>query len=308
MKKWIESWILVGVLAALVALFAGLKPTFLSAATLGSIANSIPALAVVATGMTLVMITGGIDLSVGSVLGFCGAVVGVVMADWHWGIGTGLLSSVLIGAIIGGLTGGMSVGLRVPSFIVSLGMLEMARGFAFKTTQSQTKYIGSSIEALGAPFAGLVLSPAFFIALGVVAAGQVLLSHQVLGRRWIAIGSNLEAAHVSGVPVNSPRVQAHALLGALAGLAAVFNCSRLGSADPNAGVGFELDAIAAVVVGGTRLSGGSGSVMKTFLGVLIIATLKAGLVQLGAAEADKRIVTGAVIIAAVVADSWRRKG
>lgn len=306
MRRFADYLILLAVLAALVLLFGLLRDSFFSAATLGSVANRIPALALVATGMTLVMITGGIDLSVGSLLGFCGAAVGVMMADWQWGLALALPASLLLGAALGGTTGAVSVKLRLPSFIVSLGMLEIARGLAFLTTNSQTKYIGAGIEALGAPVGGLVISPAFLISVLVVIAGQVLLSHRVLGRHWIAIGANREAALISGVPVDRPRLLAHALLGALTGLAAVFNCSRLGSADPNAGVGFELGAIAAVVVGGTSLMGGRGSVVKSFLGVLIIATLEAGLVQIGASEPAKRVVTGAVIVAAVLADTWRR--
>ena len=307
MRRFADHLILLTVLAALVLLFGLLRDSFFSAATLGSVANRLPALAVVATGMTLVMITGGIDLSVGSLLGFCGAAVGVLMADWQWGLALALPASVLLGALLGGTTGAVSVKLRLPSFIVSLGMLEIARGLAFLTTDSQTKYIGAGIESLGAPIGGLVLSPAFFISVLVVAAGQTVLSHTPLGRHWIAIGANREAALVSGVPVDRPRLLAHALLGALTGLAAVFNCSRLGSADPNAGVGFELSAIAAVVVGGTSLMGGRGSVVKSFLGVLVIATLEAGLVQIGASEPMKRVVTGMVIVAAVLADTWRRK-
>lgn len=307
MRRFADYLILLAVLAAMVALFGLLRDSFLSAATLGSVANRIPALALVATGMTLVMITGGIDLSVGSLLGFCGAAVGVLMADWHWGLALALPASMALGTLLGGTTGAVSVKLRLPSFIVSLGMLEIARGLAFLTTDSQTKYIGAGIESLGAPIGGLVLSPAFFISVLVVAAGQTVLSHTPLGRHWIAIGANREAALVSGVPVDRPRLLAHALLGALTGLAAVFNGSRLGSADPNAGVGFELSAIAAVVVGGTSLMGGRGSVVKSFLGVLVIATLEAGLVQIGASEPMKRVVTGTVIVAAVLADTWRRK-
>ena len=307
LRRFADYFILLAVLVAMVLLFGLLRDSFFSVATLGSVANRIPALALVATGMTLVMITGGIDLSVGSVLGFCGAAVGVMMADWQWGLALALLASITLGAAIGGTTGAVSVKLRLPSFIVSLGMLEIARGLAFLTTNSQTKYIGAGIESLGAPFAGLVISPAFVISVLVVAAGQVMLSHMAVGRHWIAIGANREAALISGVPVDRPRILAHALLGALTGLAAVFNCSRLGSADPNAGVGFELSAIAAVVVGGTSLMGGRGSVVKSFIGVLIIATLEAGLVQIGASEPMKRVVTGTVIVAAVLADTWRRK-
>lgn len=306
-RRFADFLILLAVLAAMILLFGMLRESFFSIGTLGSVANRIPALALVATGMTLVMITGGIDLSVGSLLGFCGAAVGVMMADWQWGLALALLSSIALGSLIGGTTGAVSVKLRLPSFIVSLGMLEIARGLAFLTTNSQTKYIGAGIESLGAPFSGLVISPAFVISVIIVILGQVVLSHMAVGRHWIAIGANREAALISGVQVDRPRILAHALLGALTGLAAVFNCSRLGSADPNAGVGFELSAIAAVVVGGTSLMGGRGSVVKSFMGVLIIATLEAGLVQIGASEPMKRVVTGAVIVAAVLADTWRRK-
>ena len=307
MRRFADYLILLAVLVAMIVLFGMVRDTFWSFATLGNIANRIPALALVATGMTLVMVTGGIDLSVGSVLGLCGAVAGVMMADWHWALPLALVGSVIVGGSIGSTTGAVSVKLGLPSFIVSLGMLEIARGLAFLATNSQTKYIGAEIESLGAPIGGLVISPAFLISVLVVVAGQVMLSHMAIGRHWIAIGANREAALVSGVPVDRPRILAHALLGALTGLAAVFNCSRLGSADPNAGVGFELSAIAAVVVGGTSLMGGRGSVVKSFIGVLIIATLEAGLVQIGASEPMKRVVTGTVIVAAVLADTWRRK-
>ncbi len=307
LRRWTDFLVLMAVWAGMIVLFGLLRDSFFSVSTLGSVANRIPALALVATGMTLVMVTGGIDLSVGSVLGFCGAVVGVLMADQQWGLPGALCASLLVGTLMGGLNGLVSVKLRLPSFIVTLGMLEIARGLAFLTTDSQTKYIGASVESLGAPIGGLVISPAFIIALVIVACGQVMLSHMTLGRHLIAIGANREAALISGVPVDRPRILAHALLGLLTGLAAVFNCSRLGSADPNAGVGFELSAIAAVVVGGTSLMGGRGSVVKSFLGVLIIATLEAGLVQIGASEPVKRVVTGAVIVAAVLADTWRRK-
>ena len=298
---------LLAVWGGLIVLFGELGSGFLSAATLGSVANRIPALLLAATGMTLLMVTGGIDLSVGSVLGFCGAMVGVIMVDVGWGLAGAIALSVLLGLVVGGINGLVSVKLHLPSFIVTLGMLEVARGLAFLATHSQTKYIGAAIEGVGTPLRGWIVSPAFLAALLLVAAGQAVLSYTVFGRYLIAAGANADAAAICGVPVDRTRLWAHALLGGLTGLAAVFNCSRLGSADPNAGVGFELSVIAAVVVGGTSLQGGRGSVVKSLLGVLIVATLEAGLVQLGASEPVKRVVTGAVIILAVLADTWRRR-
>jgi ribose transport system permease protein len=299
--------VLLVVWGGLILLFGRLSSGFLSTASLGAVANRIPALLLTATGMTLLMVTGGIDLSVGSVLGLCGAIVGVAMVDFGWGLTGALVLSILLGCLIGGVNGLVSVKLRLPSFIVSLGMLEIARGLAFLATHSQTKYIGAAVEGIGTAIDGWVVSPAFVAALAVVALGQAMLSYTVLGRYLIAVGANREAASLSGVPVDRTRLWAHAILGALTGLAAVINCSRLGSADPNAGVGFELSVIAAVVVGGTSLLGGRGSVVKSLLGVLIVATLEAGLVQIGATEPVKRVVTGAVIVIAVFADTWRRR-
>lgn len=299
--------VLGGVLVALLVLFSSLSPAFLGPATLGSIANRIPALLVSATGMTLLMVTGGIDLSVGSVLGLSGALVGVAIVDLGWGLAAATLGAVLVGGLVGAVNGAVSVKLRLPSFIVTLGMLEIARGLAFLATHSQTKYIGATVEALGAPIHGWVVSPAFLVALAIGALGQALLSFTVFGRYLVAVGANPDAAAIAGIRIDRPRIAAHVIVGALTGLAAVFACSRLGSADPNAGVGFELAVIAAVVVGGTSLQGGRGSVAKSLLGVVIVATLEAGLVQLGASEPVKRVVTGAVIVLAVLADSWRRR-
>jgi ribose transport system permease protein len=305
--RFSDLFVLLVVWCGLILLFGRLSSGFLSTASLGAVANRIPALLLTATGMTLLMVTGGIDLSVGSVLGLCGALVGVAMVDFGWGLTGGIFLSILLGCLIGGVNGLVSVKLRLPSFIVSLGMLEIARGLAFLATHSQTKYIGAAVEGIGTAIDGCVVSPAFVVALAVVALGQAMLSYTVLGRYLIAVGANREAASLSGVPVDRTRLWAHAILGALTGLAAVINCSRLGSADPNAGVGFELSVIAAVVVGGTSLLGGRGSVVKSFLGVLIVATLEAGLVQIGATEPVKRVVTGAVIVIAVFADTWRRR-
>ena len=306
-KRYADLAVLSAVWLLLVLLFGRASGSFMSAATLGSVANRIPALLLSATGMTLLMVTGGIDLSVGSLLGLSGAVVGVVMVDGGFGLPAALLAGIAVGCLVGGINGLVSVKLQLPSFIVTLGTLEIARGLAFLITRSQTKYIGPAVEGLGNAMDGWIVSPAFLAALAAVVLGQLLLSFSVLGRHLVAVGANTEAATLAGVPVDRTRLWAHTLLGALTGLAGVFNCSRLGSADPNAGVGFELSVIAAVVVGGTSLAGGRGSVIKSGLGVLIVATLEAGLVQLGASEPIKRVVTGVVIVAAVFADSWRRR-
>ena len=280
---------------------------FFIALTFITLSNRIPALTVVAAGMTLVLIIGGIDLSVGSVAGLCGSALGVAMVDYHLPLGIAALICIGIGLLAGALNGLISVCLGIPSFIVTLGMLEIARGLAYLATNSQTKYIGGPVEGLSNSIHGLGVSPAFIIAILIIIAGQVLLSRTVFGRFLVAIGTNERAVRLAGININPPKIAVFMLLGALSGLAGMFGTSRLGSSDPNAGIGLELSAIAAVVIGGTSLMGGRGSVINSFIGVLIIATLEAGLAQVGASEPAKRVITGAVIVVAVIMDAWRKK-
>jgi ribose transport system permease protein len=289
----------------LVLLFGALSHNFLSARTFSALANRIPALTVVSAGMTLVLIIGGIDLSVGSVVGLSGSVLGVALVTWHLPFWVGILLCLGVGLIAGSINGIISVCVGIPSFIVTLGMLEIARGLAYLVSNSQTQYIGDAVAWPSEPISGLSVSPAFIIAIIVIVLGQIVLSRTVFGRHLLAIGSNETAVRYSGINPNPAKIAAFALLGLLSGLGAVFYTSRLGSSDPNAGVGMELSAIAAVVIGGTSLMGGRGSVVNTFFGVLIIATLEAGLAQVGASEPCKRVVTGSVIVVAVVLDAWR---
>lgn len=303
---------LLGVLALLVLIFSLRSEHFLSQQTLVTVANNIPDLLVISVGMTLVLIIGGIDLSVGSLLALSSAMLGVCMVDWGWPLWSAIPVCLGVGAVCGMLNGVISVKAGIPSFIVTLGMLEMARGGAYLITDSQTKYIGSSIEWIGVPLKGFVFSPAFLLALVIVAAGQYLLTRTVFGRYCVAIGTNAEAVRMSGIRTAPCSVAVFTISGLLCGLAGVMQTSRLSSADPNAAVGLELSAIAACVIGGTSLMGGRGSVINTFFGVLIIAVLQTGLAQIGATDPSKRVITGAVIIIAVLLDAarqrWKRSG
>lgn len=296
-----------GIWIGLIVLFSFTSEHFLTKHTIGVIANRIPPLALIAVGMTFVLIIGGIDLSVGSVMGLCGAVVGLALVDWKWSLPAAILLALAVGIAAGAVNGGVSAGLGIPSFIVSLGMLEIARGLAYTATDSQTRYIGVAVEDLANPIMPIGVSFAFFLAIAAVVAGQIALRSTVFGRRILAIGANETAAHLAGVRTRFYKVIVFAITGALTGLAAVCYTSRLGSADPNAGVGLELSAIAAVVIGGTSLMGGRGSVVNSFFGVLIIATLDYGLAQIGASETSKRVITGVVIIVAVIVDSVRER-
>ncbi len=295
-----------GALLGLIFFFGLSTEHFLSWTTFQTIANQIPDAIVIAVGMTFVLIIAGIDLSVGSVLAFSGAVLGVCIVQLQMPLLPAALCCLGAGILCGTVNGLIVIRWSVPSFIVTLGMMEIARGGAYMVTRSQTQYIGSTIEVVGeTSLLGLSLS--FLIALCAVIVGQIVLTKTVFGRHMIAIGTNEEAVRLSGIDTRPVKIAVFAISGFLTSIGAIIHCSRLASADPNAGTGFELQAIAAVVIGGTSLMGGRGSVVSSFFGVLIIAVLGAGLAQIGAQESTKRLVTGCVIVVAVILDYYRRK-
>ena len=305
MKLGWDYGVLLLVLAGMVAVFSFRSENFFQQSTFVSIANQIPDLTFIAVGMTLVLLVGGIDLSVGSVLALSSAVLGTLMVDHEWSLWSAIPLCLLAGVICGLFNGVVSIGLRIPSFIVTLGMLEMARGATKVVTDSQTRYIGSAVEAIGEPIPVLLLSPAFLFSLVVVGLGQFLLTRTVFGRYCIAIGTNEEAVRMSGIRTEPYSIAVFAISGLMCGFAGLSQVSRLSSADPNAAIGIELSAIAACVIGGTSLMGGRANVVSTFIGVLIIAVLQTGLAQLGVSDANKQIITGAVIVVAVLLDACR---
>ena len=298
---------LLAALAVLILLFALRSDRFLTSLTVTTLLNQIPALTVVTVGLTCVLIVGGIDLSVGSVLALSAATIGATIVDWQWPLWAAAVAGVALGLAAGTLNGLITVAWSLPSFIVTLGTLEIARGAAYLVTSSRSIYIGAAVEPVGAPIPGLGLSPAFVVALLLVAAAQVMLARTILGRYMIAVGTNEQAVRLSGIDPRRVKLAVFVIAGGLAGLGGLFNVARLESADPNAGVGMELSAIAAVVIGGTSLMGGRGSVVNSFLGVLIITVLQTGLAQIGASEPAKRIITGVVIVLAVIIDVYRHR-
>jgi ribose transport system permease protein len=257
-------------------------------------------------GMTFVLIIAGIDLSVGSVLALSGAVFGVALVHGGLPLALAVPLCLLVGLACGAANGLVIIRWRLPSFIVTLGMLEAARGAAYLVTQSRTIYIGGPVEVI-TETAVLGLSLPFILAIAVVAAGQLVLSRTVFGRYLIAIGTNEEAVRLSGIDPRPYKLTVFVLAGLLAAVAAVIQTARMSSANPNTAAGFELQVIAAVVIGGTSLMGGQGSVVNSFFGVLIIAVLGAGLAQVGVRDEYKRLITGCVIVAAVILDQYRHR-
>ena len=301
-------WSYLGLLPALLAMiifFSIKSQNFLTWGTFQMIANQIPALAVMATGMTYVLIIGGIDLSVGSVLAFSAAVMGMAMVKLGINMPLAIIMGLAIGLACGAITGVITVW-GIPSFIMSLGMLEMARSGAYFATDQRTEYIGGDIGIISEPLI-YGISPAFLAAIVIIIAGQVVLTRTVLGRKMIGIGTNEEAMRLAGIDPRPIKIGVFALMGVLAAIGGVFQTSRAEAADPGAGTGMELQVIAAVVIGGTSLMGGRGSVFATFVGVLIMAVLETGLAQIGASEQVKRFITGLIIIAAVGFDVYRTR-
>ena len=295
-----------GVVVALVVVFSLMSPRFFSPLTFTMIANQIPSSIIAAVGMTFVLIIAGIDLSVGSVLAFTSAVLGVCIVRFELGLPVAIAACLATGLVCGAINGFVTVKWQLPSFIVTLGMLEMARGATYLVTNSQTQYIGDPIEPI-AETAVLGIPLPFLLALTIVIIGQLVLSYTVFGRYMIAIGTNEEAVRLSGIDPRPVKFLVFVVSSFLVAIAAVLHTSRMASADPNTGTGFELQIIAAVVIGGTSLMGGRGSVVRSFFGVLIIAVLGSGLAVIGASEHTKRLVTGAVIVAAVILDYYRRR-
>ena len=293
-------------LLLLIAIFSIMADNFLSTSTLFSILSQLPALTVITIGMTLVLIGGGIDLSVGSVAALSGAILGFCVSSLEIPLlFAGILA--IIGACLAGLVNGiLGSYLKLPVFIVTLGMLEASRGVAYLVSDSQTVYIGPSVQVLALPISGLGLSVSFLISISLVLLAHLVITRTTFGRYLIAIGTNEQAARISGIRPEPILASALIVSGLLAGLGGVMNTAYLGASDPNAGIGLELSAIAAAVIGGTSLMGGRGSIIGAFLGLLIICVLQNGLAQLVVSEPFKRLMTGLVIILAVLIDRWRR--
>lgn len=293
-------------LAVLITAFGLLSPHFLTLKTFGAIANQIPSLTVIAVGMTFVILLGSVDLSVGSMMALCS--VGLAIGLERWGLPpvVAVFFAVVIGAGGGAINGLIIARWRIPSFIVTLAVLEMARGAAYLIADTRTIYIGSTLSWLSRPLFGFV-SFGFLLALAFVAVAHLVVQYTVFGRYVVGVGTNEAAMRLSGINASAIRVAVFALSGLTTAIAAILEIGRLEAADPNAGIGLELRVIAAVVIGGTSFMGGRGNVISTFVGVLIIAVLETGLAQLGTSEPLKRILTGLVIVLAVVHDISRTR-
>jgi ribose transport system permease protein len=288
-------------------IIAVLEPKFLSSGNLGSVARQTAVITIMARGMTMVMVSGGIDLSVGSMMALAGVAGAFVLAGGAPTI-VGIATSIAAGAVCGFANGAAVTTLRIPPFIVTLGAMGIYRGIALLVTD------GKAVVGLPTRFGyfaegnllGLIPVP-LLIVVAVALAIHFLLSRTRLGRYCYAIGSNVEAARYAGVRVARSQIIFYLILGALAGLAGAIEAARLVTGQPTAGEGYELRVIAAVVIGGGSLSGGQGTVIGTIIGALIMGVLANGANLLGISSFTQQIVIGAVIVLAVTFDEFQRR-
>ena len=298
-------------LLAMVAFFSAVAPDFTTHENVANILTQITINLILATGMTFAILIGGIDLSVGAVMALCAVVAGTVLKldslSDPVAIALGIGASLFVGMACGACNGFVSSFWRVPSFIVTLGMLNVARGAALEVTNARTIYdFPDAFTAFGT--ASVLGVPVMFVlALLLLAAGWVVLTRTVFGRMIYAIGNNEEAVRLSGHRPFVFKVLAFTVTGLCVGIAALVYMTRLTIANPILGIGFELNAIAAVIIGGTSLSGGRGSLVGTLLGAAIIGVLANGLILMGVTDFVRQIVTGLVIIGAVILDSYRAR-
>ncbi len=304
--------------AALIVLFVVFSlasENFLSFSNIVGILLATAVNGVLALGVTFVIIAGGIDLSIGTVMTFAAVMTGVFITNLQLPVFVGILGGLAAGALCGLVNGLIIAKLKIPPFIATLGMLNVAKGLALVSSSLKPIYFSDAPvfnalamgSVLGSLIPGFDIPNAVLIMFGAAIIASLILTKTVLGRYTFALGSNEEATRLSGVNVNAWKIGIYTLAGLFSGLAGVLIASRLNSAQPALGQGYELDAIAAAVIGGTSLSGGEGSILGTIIGAFIISTLTNGLRILSVPQEWQTVITGGIVILAVYLDIVRRR-
>jgi len=310
MKNLLQSFGIGFALLLEFALFAALSPHFFTADNLLNVTLQISITAIVAVGMTFVILTAGIDLSVGSLMAFVGVVsTSMLKLDLPlaFNFPFAILVGLLLGAASGMLAGSFVTRFSVTPFIVTLALMTIWRGLAFVYTEGRPIWelpeafavLGNG-RTLGIPNPSIVMVVVFVVA-------YIVLSFTRFGRYVYAIGGNAEAARLAGIPVKRIVTQVYVISGALSAVSGILLASRMNSGQPNAGLMYELDVIAAVVVGGTSLFGGRGTVTGTFLGSMLIGVLRNGLNLLNVGSYVQQVIVGVVILLAVLLDQWKKR-
>jgi ribose transport system permease protein len=295
-------------LIVLFVFFSLANPNFLSWSNVSGILLATSVTGIMALGATFVIVTGGIDLSVGTGMTLCSVMTGVFLTNLGLPLVVGVVGGILTGAVIGLINGANISILGIPPFIATLAMMMIAQGLSLVISGTKPIYFtdvpGFESIALGKLIPGL--PNAVLIFFGAAAIAGLLLSKSVMGRYALSIGSNEEATAISGIDVRRWKVVIYTVAGLFTGLAGVVMASRLNSAQPGLGLGYELEAIAAVVIGGTSLRGGRGTILGTVIGALIMSVLTNGLRIMSIPQEWQKVAVGAVILLAVFTDILRR--
>jgi ribose transport system permease protein len=294
---------IIGVISALVltfAVFTALEPAFISIDNLLEVGVQSAIIAFVALGLTFVIVTGGIDISVGAIVGLTAVICATNLETW--GTTLTIVIGIAIGTALGAFNGLVSAIFNVQSFVVTLATLNLFRGLAFLYTDGRPLYnLDEGFRDFFSANLGDIPKPILFLA-GFAILCFIILNRSRLGLHFKAIGTNMDAARRSGVSTRATQIAAFALGGALAGIAALMLMSRIGAAEPVSGTGFELQAIAAVVVGGTSLMGGRASIVGTVLGAILLGSIANGLTLLNVNAFVQLVVTGVIVLGAVLTD------
>lgn len=294
------------ILALLIVVMSVIAPNFTDSSNILNVLKQSSITAILAAGMTVVILTGGIDLSVGSTLALSG-VISVLLSNAGVPVVIAMLAGAGVGFVAGAINGYLTAVPKLPAFIVTLGSMTYLRGLAYVITggypvvlaSEKFKFIGAG-EIFGIPTPIYIMAIVYFIMF-------VVLKYTMFGRHVYAIGGNEEAAHLTGIKVNRTLINVYSISGLLAGISGVVMAGRLFSGQPMVGIAFELDAIAAVVLGGTSFVGGRGRIQGTIIGVLIVAVLTNGMTLLNVDYYWQQVVKGIVIVIAVLLDRLRSK-
>jgi len=298
-------------LIVILIVFSLLSPHFFTPTNLVSILTAATVTGILALGTTFVIITGGIDLSIGTGMVLCGVMVGVFLTFWGWPLWLGIAAAILFGGLLGFINGFNVSILGIPPFIATLGMMLIASGLSLVISGTRPIYFPDQPDFQNLMNLSIIPGVRFplgvLIFLIVIVIAAFVLSKTTLGRYTFSIGSNEAATALSGVDVRKWKIMIYTMSGLFVGLAGVLSASRLSSAQPTGGLGLELEAIAAVVIGGTSLQGGKGSIIGTVIGALIMAVLTNGLRIISVPQEWQSVAVGVVILIAVYLDMLRRR-
>jgi len=311
----IQRLLAFGALVLLIIFFSFWSPFFFNFDNLNNILIATSVVAVLALGETFVIVAGGIDLSIGTVMTLSAVMCATAIARWGLPVPVGILVGIGAGGLMGLINGVLIARMKLPPFIATLGTLNVARGLSlaiaglspiyFPTDQLHGAIMGST---LGAILPAFPIPNIAIVMLGAALLAGLILSKTALGRYTYALGSNEEAARLSGISIVKWKTAVYVLCGLFAGLGGVLLAARVSSAQPTLGYGYELDAISAVVIGGTSLAGGVGTILGTVIGAFIVKTLADGLQLVNVPQEWQIVATGVVVILAVYLDIVRRRG